>query len=246
VATWEARLVDARRSGDPAARAVLIEEYVPLARALSRRFRRSNDAPDDLVQVACLGLVKAVDRFDPERGIKFPTYAVPTILGELRRHLRDKTWRVRMPRKLQNLILALGPVTESLSAELQRSPTVAELATCMLVSPEEILDAREASDSQWQLSLDEPVYRNGNGNGNVSLGDTLDGQDGALGRAEEAVELERWTDKLPARQRELLRLRFKEDLTQREISERMGISQMHVSRLLRRSLDTLGVMAGQR
>ena len=213
---------------------------MPLARSLSLRFRRSNDAPDDLVQVACLGLVKAVDRFDPERGIKFSAYAVPTILGELRRHLRDKTWRVRMPRKLQNLILALGPVTEALSAELQRSPTVDELATCMLVSPEEILDAREASDSQWQLSLDEPAHRNGS----VSLGDTLDGQDRELARAEDTAELKRWTAKLPARQRELLRLRFDEDLTQREISEQMGISQMHVSRLLRRSLETLGVIAG--
>jgi RNA polymerase sigma-B factor len=240
VPTWEARLADARRNGDPAARAVLIEECVPLARSLSRRFRRSNDTPDDLVQVACLGLVKAVDRFDPERGTHFPSYAVPSILGELRRHLRDKTWRVRMPRKLQNLVLALGPVTEALSAELQRAPTVAELANCMLVSPEEILDAREASDSQWQHSLDEPAHRNGS----VSLGDTLDGQDHELDRSEDIAELKRWTAMLPARQREILRLRFEEDLTQREISDRMGISQMHVSRLLRRSLDTLGVLAG--
>ena len=239
--SWEARLLDARRSGDPGERAALIEECVPLAQAFAWRFRRSSEARDDLVQVACVGLVKAVDRFDPERGVKFSSYAVPTILGELRRHLRDKTWRLRVPRKLQNLILALGPVTEALSAELQRSPTVAELATRMLVSPEEILDAREAADSQWRHSLDQPAHEDGS----ETLATTLGGEDRELTRAEHAVVLDGWLAELPQREREILRLRFEEDLTQCEIAQRMGVSQMHVSRLLRRSLETLGVMAGR-
>ena len=132
---------------DPGARAALIEEFMPLAGRLAWRFRRSNDSPEDLVQVAYIGLVKAVDRFDPERGTRFSSYAVPTILGELRWHLRDRTWRLHVPRKLQNLILALVPVTEALSGQLQRAPTVAELAKAMLVSPEEILEALEAADS---------------------------------------------------------------------------------------------------
>jgi len=236
---WEARLVDARRSGDPGARDALIEEFMPLAGRLASRFRRSNDAREDLVQVACLGLVKAVDRFDPERGAKFASFAVPTILGELRRHLRDRTWRLRVPRKLQNLILALGPVTEALSGELHRAPTVAELAKAMLVSPEEILEARQAADTLLARSLDEPAY----GEGNEPLVETLGGVDREMGRAEDGIVLDGWLAELPQRQREIMRLRFNEDLSQREIAERSGISQMHVSRLLRRSLEDLGVMS---
>jgi RNA polymerase sigma-B factor len=239
--SWEARLLDARRTRDPAERAALIEEFMPLAQALAWRFHRSNDAHADLVQVACVGLVKAVDRFDPERGVKFSSFAVPTILGELQRHLRDRTWRLHMPRKLQNLILALGPVTEALSAELQRAPTVAELATCMLVGPDQILDARQAADSQWKHSLDQPAHEGGS----EPLAETLGGDDRELTRAEHAVVLEGWLAELPQREREILRLRFEQDLTQHEIAQRIGISQMHVSRLLRRSLEALGVMAGR-
>ena len=236
---WEARLVDARRSGDPSERAALIEEFMPLASRLAWRFHRSNDAREDLVQVAYMGLVKAVDRFDPGRGARFSSFAVPTILGELRRHLRDRTWRLHIPRKLQNLILALGPVTEALSAELRRSPTVAELALSMHVSAEDILDAREASDSQFSRSLDEPAQRDGNG----VLAETLGSEDPELARTDHVVVLHGWLAELPPRQREILRLRFEEDLTQREIAERAGISQMHVSRLLRRSLERLRVVA---
>ena len=240
--SWELRLRDARRSGDPGERDALIEEFMPLAQALAWRFERSNDAHDDLVQVACVGLVAAVDRFDPERGTKFASFAVPTILGELRRHLRDGTWRLHVPRKVQNLILALGPVSDALSAELQRSPTVAELATFMRVSPEEIIDARQAAGSQWNRSLDEPAHPDGGD----ALAETLGGEDRGLDRAEHAVVLEGWLPALPQREREILRLRFEEDLTHREIAERLGISQMHESRLLRRSLERLHVIAGRR
>ena len=236
---WESRLVDARRSGDPGERAALIEELMPLANRLAWRYRRSNEAYDDLVQVAYAGLVKAVDRFDPEHGARFTSFAVPTILGELRRHLRDRTWRLHVPRRLQNLILALGPVTEALSSELQRAPTVAELAKVMCVSPEEILDARQASDSQFSRSLDEPARPDGS----ESLVETLGGEDRELTRAEHGVMLNGWLAELPQRQREILRMRFEEDLTQCEIAERSGISQMHVSRLLRRSIEDLQAMS---
>ena len=240
--TWEARLVDARRSGDPAERAALIEEFMPLANRLAWRYRRSNDAHDDLVQVAYVGLVKAVDRFDPERGARFSSFAVPTVLGELRRHLRDKTWRLHVPRALQTLTLALGPATETLSNGLQRAPTVAELAKHMHVSAEEILDAKQAADTQFGRSLDEPAFTDGDS----SLVETLGREDQDLTGADHALAMKGWVAELPQRQREILRLRFEEDLTQREIADRVGISQMHVSRLLRRSLERLRVMAGPR
>jgi RNA polymerase sigma-B factor len=238
-AGWESRLLDARQRGDLAERSALIEEFMPLAGTLARRFHRSNDAQEDLAQVAYVGLVKAVDRFDPEHGARFPSFAVPTILGELRGHLRDRTWLVHVPRRLQNLILALGPVTEALSAQLQRAPTVAELATAMLVSPEEVLNAREAAASQFGRSLDEPPYREGG----ESLAETLGTEDRALARTDQSIVLDGWLARLPERQREIVHLRFEEDLTQCEIAKRTGISQMHVSRLLRRSLEDLRAMS---
>ena len=140
----ELRLASAKRSGDLRERAALIEQFMPLAKSLAWRFQTSRASHDDLVQVASLGLVKAVDRFDPERGLRFSSFAVPTIQGELRRYLRDRTWRLHVPRALQELIVALGLVTDAMSGELQRSPTVAELAERMGVSPEAILDARQS------------------------------------------------------------------------------------------------------
>jgi RNA polymerase sigma-B factor len=177
--------------------------------------------------------------FDLDRGLSFRSFAVPTILGELRRHLRDKTWRLHIPRGLQDRILALGTVTEALSGELQRPPTVDELALRMRVSPEAILDARRAADSELGCSLDEPAH----GDARESLADTLGSEDPGLHRAERAIVLEGWLAELPVGQRELLRLRFEQDLTQSEIAARFGISQMHVSRLLGRSLEHLHAMA---
>jgi RNA polymerase sigma-B factor len=235
----ELRVVHARRSGDPSERAAVIEEFMPLARSLARAFRTNRDSRDDLVQVACVGLVKAFDRFDPERGLMFGTFAVPTILGELRRHLRDRTWRLHVPRDVQELSVALGPVAEALSGELGRSPTVDELATRMRVSPEAILEAHQAAEAQFGYSLDEPTHADAR----ESLADTLGGEDRELARAERVVVLESWLAALPARQREIMRLRFEEDLTQREIGELLGLSQIQVSRLLRRSLERLQAMA---
>jgi RNA polymerase sigma-B factor len=235
----EFRLAHARWSGDPRERAALIEEFIPLARSLAWRFRTSKESHDDLVQVACVGLVKAVDRFDPERGLRFTSFAVPTIMGELRRHLRDRTRRLYIPRNVQDMIIALGPVTEALSGELQRSPTVDELAKRMRVSPEAILDARQAGDAQLGHSLDEPAHQDGD----ESLAESIGGEDRELARAERGVMLDAWLAELPEREREILRVRFEEDLTQREIGERYGISQMHVSRLLRKSLEHLQAVA---
>ena len=212
---------------------------MPLARSAAWRFRTSRVPLDDLIQVACLGLVKAVDRFDPERGLRFSSFAVPTIQGELRRYLRDRTWRLHIPRALQELMVALGPVTEALSAELQRSPTVDELAKRMRVSPEAILDARQAGHSQFGHSLDEPAHEDGR----ESLVETIGEEDRALAGADRGIVLKAWLAVLPEREREILRARFEEDLTQREIAERCGISQMHVSRLLRRSLERLRALA---
>ena len=212
-----------------------------MARSLAWRLRTSSDSPEDLVQVACVGLVKAVDRFDPERGLRFSSFAAPTIQGELYRHLRDRTWRLHVPRGLQELSVALGSVTEALSGELQRAPTVDELAKRMRVSREEILDARQAGETQFGRSLDEPAHRGGR----ESLAETLGGEDGELARAERVIVLEGWLAELPEREREILRLRFEEDLTQHEIAERLWVSQMHVSQMLRKSLERLQAMAAR-
>jgi RNA polymerase sigma-B factor len=179
--------------------------------------------------------VKAVDRFDPERGASFISFAVPTIQGELRRYLRDRTWRLHVPRRVQELIVALGPVTEALSGEPQRSPTLVELAQRMGVGPDAILDARHAAASQFDRSLDAPARDGSRG----PLADSLGGEDRELARADRGIVLEQWLAELPDRAREMLRLRFEEDLTQREIAGHLGISQIHISRLLSRSLQQL-------
>jgi RNA polymerase sigma-B factor len=237
----ELRVANARRSGDPSERAALIEEFMPLARSLARRIRTSMESRDDLVQVACVGLVKAFDRFDPERGTMFSSFAVPTILGELRRHLRDRTWRLHVPRDVHELSVALGPAAEALSGELGRSPTMDELARRLHVSAEAIWEARQAADTQVGHSLDEPAHADAR----ESLAETLGGEDRELAHTERVIVLESWLAALPELQREVLRLRFEEDLTQREVGERLGISQMQVSRLIRRSLDHLQAIAAQ-
>jgi len=223
--------------GDAAAREELIERYMPLARSLALRYRRASEPLDDLVQVASVGLVKAVDRWDPDRGLAFSSYAVPTILGELRRYFRDATWAVRPARDVQELCLSVEEAREVLWAELGRSPTVADLAAHLNRSEEEIVEAVHATEGRSLRSLDAPVHDDEGDS--ASTGDLFGEPDPGFDRAEAGITLERLSKILDERAREILRLRFQEDLLQSEIAERVGCSQMHVSRIIRASLEKL-------
>jgi RNA polymerase sigma-B factor len=223
-------------SGDPAAREALVERFLPLARQLARRYQRGTEPLDDLVQVASLGLLKAIDRFEPGRSTAFSSFAVPTILGELKRHFRDKAWSVRVPRDLQELAVRVDRVSEELSRALGRAPTLDELATHCNVAVEQVLEAREAAGAYRAVSLDRPRDDSEDGDG---MGDTMGMDDPGFGLAEDAATVERLMAVLGEREREVLRLRFSEDLTQSEIGERVGVSQMHVSRLIRQSIARL-------
>ena len=226
-----------RRRDDPAARAALVERYLPLAKKLARRYEAGGEPLEDLIQVASLGLLKAIDRFDPDRGTAFSTFAVPTIVGELKRHFRDKGWSLRVPRDLQELSLRVERASELLLHELRRAPTPSELADRLEVSIEQVLDARQAATARRADSLDR-VSSDDDQDGRrlaVSLGD----EDPGYRQAEHSATLEPLMSALSDRERELLWLRFAEDLTQAEIGTRRGISQMHVSRLLGRAVAQL-------
>ena len=213
----------------------LIEAHLGLAEYLARRFSNRGEPLDDLVQVASVGLLKAVDRFDPERGVEFSTYATHTVVGELKRHFRDKGWAVRAPRRMQELYLRLGKVISTLSQELGRSPTIPELAAEAQVSEEEVLEAMEAGQAYRFASLDAPSP----GDEGDTMGATLGEDDPELIDAERRATLSPLLARLPPREQTILHLRFFEGLTQSEIASRLGISQMHVSRLLGRSLAQL-------
>jgi RNA polymerase sigma-B factor len=236
----ELRLARLQQTADPAERDALVERYLPLARSLAARYRHTSESFDDLLQVAAIGLLKAIDRYDPSRRTAFSSFAVPTILGELRRHLRDHTWAVHVPRDLQELGQRLGSVTDELSTRLGRPPTVLELAERLQVAEEQVLEAREALGAHSPASLDEPISGDGQA---TSLGDLIGGEDEALAVAEDAVLLDHYLAHLSPRHREVLRLRFAEDLKQREIGEILGVSQMHVSRLIRQAVDQLQAVA---
>jgi RNA polymerase sigma-B factor len=224
------------RNRAPELRDQLVTAHLGLAEYLARRFDNRGEPLDDLVQVASLGLVKAVDRFDPERGLEFSTFATPTIVGELKRHFRDKGWAVRVPRRVQELHLRLGQVIASLGQSLGRSPTIAEIAREASASEEEVLEAMEAGHAYRTTSLDAPARGDEPGQ---SLGDRLGDDDSRLAETEEWVSLSPLLDELPQRERTILHLRFFHGRTQSEIAARMGISQMHVSRLLARTLQQL-------
>lgn len=219
----------------------LIEAHLGLAEYLARRFNNRGEPLDDLVQVASTGLIKAVDRFEPERGLEFSTYATHTIVGELKRHFRDKGWAVRVPRRMQELHLRLGSVVSTLVQDLGRSPTVAEIAQAASVSEEEVLEAMEAGQAYRFTSIDAPTPGEEGGSLSTSLGD----EDPAMGDVEHRVSLSPLIAELPRRQQTILHLRFFEGLTQSEIASQLGISQMHVSRLLARSLAQLRNSAGR-
>ncbi len=224
---------------DRALRDDLITAHMGLAEYLARRFTNRGEPLDDLVQVAALGLLKAVDRFDPERGLEFSTYATPTIVGELKRHFRDKGWAVRVPRRVQELHLRLGSVVSILSQELGRSPTIGEIAHSAAVSEEEVLEAIEAGHAYRFTSLDAPS----GSDDEMSLSAELGAEDQGLIDSEHRVTLSPLIAQFPPRERMILHLRFFEGLTQSEIAARLGISQMHVSRLLARALAQLRTQA---
>jgi RNA polymerase sigma-B factor len=231
------RLAQRQKRGEPGAREELIERYMPLARSLALRYRRASEPLDDLIQVASVGLVKAVDRWDPDRGLAFSSYAVPTILGELRRYFRDSTWDVRPARDMQELCLAVEEARDELWIELGRSPTVDDLAAHVKRSPEEVMEALQASDGRSLRSLDAPVHEEEGDS--ASAGELIGDTDPGFERVEAGATIEQLTAILDERAREILRLRFSEDLLQSEIAERVGCSQMHVSRIIRSSLERL-------
>jgi RNA polymerase sigma-B factor len=238
----ELQLARFSRTRTEAERDALFERYLPLARSLAARYRHTSEPFDDLLQVASIGLLKALERYEPERGYAFSSFAVPTILGELRRHLRDHTWSVHVPRDLQELGQRLTPAADELSGELGRPPTIAELAERLDTSEEAVLDAREATAAHSPASLDERVSTEDQ---SATLGEMLGADDEALSNAEDAILLEHYLGHLPPRSQQVLRLRFEKDLKQREIGAILGVSQMHVSRLIRQSLEQLQAVAAQ-
>jgi RNA polymerase sigma-B factor len=232
-----ALFVALRAGGSEAVRTTLIERHLPLARRLASRYRYTPQPLEDLIQVASLALVKAVDAFDPERGVAFSTFAVPTIVGELKRHMRETAWVVRVPRALQERTLAVERAERTLSARLGSAPTAAELASETGFSTEEVLEALGARVAHDAVSLDAPT--GGSGDDAAAIGARLAISDSGLDDAERRVFLSRALRELAERERTILRLRFIDGLTQTEIAERVGLSQMHVSRLLRSTLVSL-------
>jgi RNA polymerase sigma-B factor len=223
-----------RETEDQEIRARLIESHLGLVEYLARRFAGRGEPLDDLIQVATIGLVKAVDRFDPQREVEFSTYATPTIVGELKRHFRDKGWAVRVPRRLQELNLRLGSTISQLSQDLQRSPTVAEIAAAAEATQEEVLEALDSAHAYSLISLDAAATDDG-----LSYHEQIGEEDDALEALEDRVSVGPLLRQLPPRERHMLHLRFFKGMTQSEIAQELGISQMHVSRLLAKTLATL-------
>jgi RNA polymerase sigma-B factor len=228
-----------RVTGSPRVREELVRRHLPLARKLALRYHGGGEPLDDLVQVANTGLVKAVDRFDPERGHAFSSFAVPTILGELRRHFRDHAWQAHVPRGMQERVQALDQARARAGERDGRAPSVATLAREMGISEEEVLDALVARQAASASSLDAPAGPGQDDEAGTTLGALLGEADRRLELVDVVVSLRPAISALPALDREVLGLRFVEDLTQEEIGQRLGVSQMQVSRVLRRSLSRL-------
>ncbi|MBW5424240.1 SigB/SigF/SigG family RNA polymerase sigma factor [Streptomyces sp. BG9H] len=218
-------------------RNTLIELNMSLVRYAAGRFRNRGDEMEDIVQVGMIGLIKAIDRFELSREVQFATFAVPYIVGEIKRFFRDTSWAVHVPRRLQEARVELAKATEELSSRLGRSPTVDELATLMNLTPEEVIEARLASNGYNSASLDAVLH--GDSNDETPLADFIGEEDPSLELVEDFHALAPLVAGLPERDRELLHLRFVEELTQSQIGERLGVSQMQVSRLLSRTLASL-------
>ena len=232
-----------RGHDDLKARDELVEQFLPLAAQLAQRYRRGAEPLEDLVQVASVGLLNAIDRFDPERGTAFSSFAVPTIAGELKRYFRDKGWAIKVPRDLQELAQRVSRTTDRLVHQLGRAPTVSEIADDLGVTLEQVLEAREAAAAHRAESLDRPCYDDED---DTRIADTLGAPEAGYLQAEQAATLEAMMSVLSVREREILRLRFAKDLTQSEIGQRVGVSQMHISRLLREAITQLRETASPR
>jgi RNA polymerase sigma-B factor len=230
-------------SRDPRLREALVERFLPLARSIAKRYRKAEEPFDDLLQVASLGLLKAVDRFDPARGIAFSSFAVPTIVGELRRHFRDRCWSVRPPRELQERALEVDKYRTELTTRLGRSPSVRELGQALELDDEQVLEALQAQQGMRAASLDAP--RSSGEDNDATLADAHGSLDPELARAEHRATLARLFERLDEREQHVLRLRFEEDLTQEQIGERVGVSQMQVSRIIRGAVAKLSAVQGQ-
>ncbi len=222
------------RLPDDEARAELVRRSLPLAEYLARRFSGRGESPDDLFQVASLGLLNAIDRFDTGRDVQFSTYAAVTILGELKRHFRDKGWSVRVPRRLQEIGLRVNAALPALYQELSRSPTIEEIAERVGASVEDVLEAMDASQAYSTTSLDAPASEDG-----AAPIDVLGGEDPSMALLEEWATVAPVVRELPQRERTVLYLRFFRGLTQSEIAREVGVSQMHVSRILAQTLRTI-------
>jgi len=230
------------RDGDLRARDELVVRFLPLARQLARRYRRGPEPLDDLIQVASVGLVKAIDRFDPDRTTAFSSYAVPTMVGELKRYFRDFGWAVHVPRGMQERTVAVQATVTRLAKELGRSPCAAEIARELGLAEEEVLEAFEAAMAYSSLSLDAP-RPGGEDPDDSRFGDTLGEEDPRFELVELGATIAPALRELPERDRRILHLRFVDDMTQSQIAAEIGVSQMHISRLIRRSLARLASAA---
>jgi RNA polymerase sigma-B factor len=215
----------------------LLALHAGLARALAKRFARRGHPLDDLTQVAFVGLIKAIDGFDPGRGLQFSTYAMPTILGELKRHMRDQSWGIRPPRRIHDIYLAVERAVDDLAQELRRRPSVSEVAVEVGLSDEDVVEAMEAASGRQLSSLDTPTTRG------LLVADAVAGNDRGLADAERSIAVSALLRRLPEADAEVVRMRFGGDMTQLEIARVLGLSQMQVSRTLARSLDRLRRLA---
>ena len=231
------------QDGDPAALEELVSRFLPMARRLAWRYRRAGEPTDDLVQVASLALVKAIERFDPGRGVPFSGFAVPTIVGELKRHLRDTCWSAYVPQRMRERVLEVDRVAESLRSVSGRAPTAEEVADEARIEVAEVAEALEAATAYEAISLDSPAFGSQAGDAGATFLDSLGAHEERYDMVEYAVTIAPAVRALPARQRVILGLRFRDDLTQAEIATRLGMSQMHVSRLLRQALGRLREVA---
>jgi RNA polymerase sigma-B factor len=223
--------------GDLQAREQLIEQYMSLVRSLARRYSYRGEQLEDLVQIGAIGLIKAIDRFDLDRGVELTTYATPNIIGEIKRHFRDKGWSVRVPRGLQELNVQLSRLVEQLTVQLARSPTIPELAKAAGVEEEEVLEALESGRAYTSLSLS--VGGGGGDDDDLDPLESLGTEEHQYEVSEDRAVLAPGFKALDERERKILQLRFFEGLTQSQIAQQVGISQMHVSRLIRRSLEKI-------